>query len=218
MHAVEFSRIGRSWCFTSRLSCQGNFSNLPLSFSVSNRPAGSLLKPTKGRLDRVPEQSQLESLNCLGEWVFILCLNSPSFKMSCGSDRIQSLLRPASSSACRTFGVTSKNFTWTTGALANLPVIPGVSPPDPLFCGDFRRVAVLDVPGLHRRPDHHRHATRARRRHDGLDALRASTSSAGHFDTLGTNARRARPAYAMSPSGAAVQRKSRSLESRSTGV
>src|SRR6478735_2015716 len=44
VHAVEFSRIGRTWCSPSPDRCQGNFSILTLSFRLSNRRAGVKLR------------------------------------------------------------------------------------------------------------------------------------------------------------------------------
>jgi hypothetical protein len=78
VHAVEFSRIGRSQFSASRLALWGNFSTLPLVFAVSNRRFAFLADRNRTR----PIHTKRASLNCSVSGFLIISSEQNSYKRS----------------------------------------------------------------------------------------------------------------------------------------
>jgi hypothetical protein len=98
VHAVEFSRIGRSWCFVSRLRCQGNFSCLSPSLS---RRATCLTYHLRSpcQIDRSELKSARQIVVTFTRGGLFILRSEDSFlqEVHCYLTRILSLLRPESS-------------------------------------------------------------------------------------------------------------------------
>ncbi|MET4782036.1 hypothetical protein ABIB56_002037 [Glaciihabitans sp. UYNi722] len=117
VHAVEFSRIGRSRCLVSRLGCQGN-SFTCLSPALSRR-ATCLTYHLRWpcQIDRSGLKSAHQTVWTISRGGLFILRSEDSFlqEVHCYLTRIVVPLEAGSSSAFRTFGVTSKKITCRLG-------------------------------------------------------------------------------------------------------